>query len=314
MGRLRDLKKATEAYWGGKISRDDLLAEGKRLRAEHWKIQQAAGVDSIPSNDFAFYDQFLDHSQLFGVIPQRYSQHKLDPLDEYFAMGRGHQKDGVDVPALEMVKWFDSNYHIVKPAVQENQQFKLNANPKPVAEFKEALALGIKTTPVVVGPVTFLALAKADRGQNVDPIDLLPALLPLYVDLLAQLKAAGAETIQVDEPVLVLDVSQKVKAAFKPAYDVLGNLGAKAPKITLATYFGDIVHNIQVLKDVQNVDAIHVDLVRNPEQLDAVIAALGPNQTLSAGVVGKIDYSFVRDYKVLIESHFRWQKYLEEQP
>ncbi|CAI7628260.1 unnamed protein product [Penicillium pancosmium] len=285
MGRLRDLKKATEAYWGGKISRDDLLAEGKRLRAEHWKIQQAAGVDSIPSNDFAFYDQFLDHSQLFGVIPQRYSQHKLDPLDEYFAMGRGHQKDGVDVPALEMVKWFDSNYHIVKPAVQENQQFKLNANPKPVVEFKEALELGIKTTPVVVGPVTFLALAKADRGQNVDPIDLLPALLPLYVDLLAQLKAAGAEKIQLDEPVLVLDVSQKVKAAFKPAYDVLGNLGAKAPKITLATYFGDIVHNIEVLKDVQNVDAIHVDLVRNPEQLDTVVAALGPNQTLSAGVV-----------------------------
>jgi 5-methyltetrahydropteroyltriglutamate--homocysteine methyltransferase len=285
MGKLRDLKKATEAYWGGKISQDDLLAEGKRLRAEHWKIQQAAGVDSIPSNDFAFYDQFLDHSQLFGVIPERYSKHKLSPLDEYFAMGRGHQKNGVDVPALEMVKWFDSNYHIVKPAVQENQKFTLNANPKPVVEFKEALELGIKTTPVIVGPVTFLALAKADRGQNVDPIDLLPALLPLYVDLLAQLKAAGAESVQLDEPVLVLDLNPKVKAAFKPAYEALGNLGAKAPKITLATYFGDIVHNIEVLKDTQNVDAIHVDLVRNPEQVDAVIAALGPNQTLSAGVV-----------------------------
>lgn len=109
MGKLRDLKKATEAYWGDKISRDELLAEGKRLRLEHWKLQKDAGVDMIPSNDFAFYDQVLDHIQLFGVIPERYSSHNLHPLDEYFAMGRGLQKAGVDVPSLEMVKWFDSN-------------------------------------------------------------------------------------------------------------------------------------------------------------------------------------------------------------
>ncbi|KAL1960204.1 hypothetical protein VTO42DRAFT_8747 [Malbranchea cinnamomea] len=291
MGRLRDLKKATEAYWSGKISRDDLLAEGKRLRAEHWKIQKDAGVDLIPSNDFAFYDHVLDHIQLFGAIPQRYSKYNLHPIDEYFAMGRGLQrpaKDGepaIDVPSLEMVKWFDSNYHYVKPTFQDGQEFKLSANPKPVVEFKEAKEAGIVTRPVLLGPVSFLALGKADRGQTVDPISLLPKLLPLYVELLGQLKAAGAESVQIDEPVLVFDLAPKVKAAFQPAYEALGSLGDKAPRLVLATYFGDIVHNIDVLEHLKNLYAIHIDLVRNPEQLETVINALGPNQTLSAGVV-----------------------------
>ncbi|KAJ6123887.1 hypothetical protein N7471_011204 [Penicillium samsonianum] len=285
MGRLRDLKKATEAYWADKISRDELLAEGKRLRLEHWQIQKDAGVDVIPSNDFAFYDQVLDHHQLFGTIPERYSKYNLNPLDEYFAMGRGLQKEGIDVPSLEMVKWFDSNYHYVKPTLQDNQQFKLAAEPKPVAEFLEAKAAGITTRPVILGPVSFLTLAKADRDQTVDPITLLEKLLPLYVELLSKLKAAGAEDVQIDEPVLVFDLAEKSKAAFKTAYEKLGALGAQGPRITLATYFGDIVHNIDVLANLQSLYSIHVDLVRNPEQLDTVVAALGPKQVLSAGVV-----------------------------
>lgn len=300
MGKLRDLKKATEAYWGGKTSREELLAEGKRLRLEHWKIQKDAGVTQIPSNDFANYDQVLDHIQLFGVIPERYSKYNLDPLDEYFAMGRGLQKEGVDVPALEMVKWFDSNYHYVKPALQNNQVFKLAANPKPVADFNEAKEAGIITRPVLLGPVSFLALGKADRDQTVDPIDKLNDLLPLYVDLLAQLKAAGAEDVQIDEPVLVFDLASKVKAAFKPAYEKLGSLGAQAPRLTLATYFGDIVHNIDVLPALHKVHSIHVDLVRNPEQLDTVVAALGPNQVLSAGVVDGRNI-WKTNYKAAIE-------------
>jgi 5-methyltetrahydropteroyltriglutamate--homocysteine methyltransferase len=230
-------------------------------------------------------DQVLDHIQLFGVVPERYSKYKLHPLDEYFAMGRGLQKEGVDVPALEMVKWFDSNYHYVKPTLQDNQVFTLAAEPKPVVEFLEAKAQGVTTRPVILGPVSFLTLGKADRGQSVDPIDKLNDLLPLYVELLAKLKAAGAEDVQIDEPVLVFDLPAKSKAAFKPAYEVLGNLGAKAPRLTLATYFGDIVHNIEVLSSLQKLHAIHVDLVRNPEQLDTIVAALGPQQTLSAGVV-----------------------------
>jgi 5-methyltetrahydropteroyltriglutamate--homocysteine methyltransferase len=291
MGVNRDLKKATEAYWAGKISQDDLLAEGKRLRLDHWKIQKDAGIDIIPSNDFAFYDQVLDHIELFGVVPERYTKYNLAPIDEYFAMGRGLQKpatdssSAVDVPSLEMVKWFDSNYHYVKPTLQDNQTFKLSSKPKPVVEFLEAKEAGIVTRPVLLGPVSFLYLGKADRGQSIEPISALEKLLPLYEDLLKQLKAAGAETVQIDEPVLVFDLPKKVKEAFKPAYEKLGSLGSSAPKVVLATYFGDIVHNIDVLASLKNLYAIHVDLVRNPEQLETVVQALGPQQTLSAGVV-----------------------------
>ncbi|KAM0329842.1 hypothetical protein ACHAQA_004007 [Verticillium albo-atrum] len=282
-GVLRDLKKANEAYWGGKLSRDELLSEGKRLRAAHWKIQKDAGVDIIPSNDFAFYDHVLDHIQLFGAVPPRYTETKLEPLDEYFAMGRGHQKDGIDVPSLEMVKWFDSNYHYVKPTFQDGQTFKLSANPKPVADFNEAKEAGITTRPVLLGPVSFLHLGKPDRDQSVDPITLLEKLLPVYVELLQQLKAAGAESVQIDEPILVFDLPEKTKAAFKPAYEKLA--GAGLPNLVLATYFGDIVHNFDVLAATTHLYGLHVDLVRNPEQLGPVIEKLGPKQVLSAGVV-----------------------------
>lgn len=198
-------------------------------------------------------------------------------------MGRGHQKDGVDVPALEMVKWFDSNYHYVKPTLQDNQTFKLAASPKAVAEFLEAKEAGIATRPVLVGPVSFLHLGKADRDQSVNPIDLLEKLLPVYEELLAKLKEAGATSVQIDEPVLVLDLPSKVKAAFEPTYKKLAGLGDKIPNLVFTTYFGDIVHNLEAVpKDVY---AVHVDLVRNPEQLETVIGALGPKTVLSAGVV-----------------------------
>ncbi|CAI4217224.1 unnamed protein product [Parascedosporium putredinis] len=282
MGVNRDLKKATEAYWGGKISQADLLAEAKRLRLAHWKIQKDAGVDVIPSNDFALYDQVLSHIQDFGAVPERYTKNNLDAVDQYFAMGRGHQKGGVDVPALEMVKWFDSNYHYVKPTLQDNQEFKLVDAPKAVVEFKEAKEAGIHTRPVLVGPVTFLHLGKADRDQSVDPIDLLEKLLPVYEQLLAQLKEAGADSVQIDEPILVFDLPAKAKAAFKTAYDRLAG-SDKLPKLVLATYFGDIVHNLDVVP--KNVSALHIDLVRNPEQLDTVVGSLEANTILSLGLV-----------------------------
>ncbi|KAI1411266.1 cobalamin-independent methionine synthase [Hypoxylon sp. FL1857] len=283
MGVNRDLKKATEAYWAGNISQADLLTEAKRLRLAHWKIQKDAGVDIIPSNDFALYDQVLSHIQDFGAVPERYSSANLDRVDEYFAMGRGHQKGGVDVPSLEMVKWFDSNYHYVKPTLQDNQAFTLTANPKAVVEFLEAKEAGIQTRPVLLGPVSFLHLGKADRGQSVVPIDLLDKLLPVYVELLTKLKEAGAETVQIDEPVLVFDLPAKTKAAFKPAYEKFASLAGKIPNLVFTTYFGDIVHNLDLLpKDIY---AVHIDLVRNPEQLETVLGAIGPKTILSVGVV-----------------------------
>jgi 5-methyltetrahydropteroyltriglutamate--homocysteine methyltransferase len=221
--------------------------------------------------------------QFFQAAPPRYTKYNLDPVDEYFAMGRGLQREGVDVPSLEMVKWFDSNYHYVKPTLQDNQVFKLNANPKAVVEFLEAKAAGITTRPVLIGPVSFLHLGKADRGQTVNPIDLLESLLPIYEEYLVKLKEAGAEYVQIDEPVLVYDLPAKAKAAFKPTYEKFAALGDKIPKIVFATYFGDIVHNIDALPT--DVYAVHVDLVRNPEQLETVVAALGPKTVLSAGVV-----------------------------
>lgn len=185
----------------------------------------------------------------------------------------------------EMVKWFDSNYHYVKPTFQNGQAFKLGSNPKPVVEFQEAKEAGVVTRPVLVGPVSFLALGKADRDQSVEPISLLEKLLPVYEELLAKLKEAGAETVQIDEPCLVFDLPPRVKSAFKPAYEKLSSLGSKIPKLVFTTYFGDINHNIDVLSSTQELYAVHVDLVRHPEQFDVVVGALGSKQVLSVGVV-----------------------------
>ncbi len=182
-----------------------------------------------------------------------------------------------------MVKWFDSNYHYVKPTFQDNQTFKLSSDPKPVREFLEAKEAGIITRPVLVGPVSFLYLGKPDRGQSIDPISAVDKLLPLYTDLLKQLKDAGAESVQIDEPILVLDLPPRVKDAFKPAYDAISKAGG--PEVVVATYFGDIVHNLDAVAHLKEQYGLHVDLVRNPEQLETVMGALAPQQVLSAGVV-----------------------------
>jgi 5-methyltetrahydropteroyltriglutamate--homocysteine methyltransferase len=181
-----------------------------------------------------------------------------------------------------MVKWFDSNYHYVKPTLQDNQTFKLASDPKPVRHFLEAKEAGIITRPVLLGPVSFLYLGKADRDQSIEPITALDKLLPLYVDVLKQLKDAGAETVQIDEPILVFDLPEKVKAAFEPAYEAISKVGVN---VVVATYFGDIVHNLDAVAHLKDQYALHVDLVRNPEQLETVLGALGPKQILSAGVV-----------------------------
>ena len=184
-----------------------------------------------------------------------------------------------------MVKWFDSNYHYVKPTLQENQKFSLSSDPKPVREFLEAKEAGIVTRPVILGPVSFLALGKADRGQNVEPITLLEKLLPVYVELLQKLKNAGAENVQIDEPVLVFDLPSAVKSAFKPAYEQLSGSNSSLPKLVLATYFGDIIHNLDVLPHIKSLYGLHIDLVRSPGQLDSVLGKLDSQQFISLGVV-----------------------------
>lgn len=291
IGGQRELKKITEAYWGGKATVDELLATGKQLREHNWKLQQKAGVDVIPSNDFSYYDQVLDLSLLFNAIPERYTKFDLAPIDVLFAMGRGLQRKAtdstpaVDVTALEMVKWFDSNYHYVRPTFSHSTDFKLNtaAGVKPVDEFNEAKAFGIQTRPVILGPVSYLYLGKADKDSlDLDPISLLPKLLPVYKELLAQLKAAGAEEVQIDEPVLVLDLPESVQSKFKEAYEALAT--AEAPKLILTTYFGDVRPNLKAIEDLP-VAGFHFDFVRVPEQLDQVASIVKGDQTLSVGVV-----------------------------
>ena len=274
IGLHRELKKAQESYWKGETDAAALHATAKDLRARHWQLQKDAGIDVIPSNDFAFYDHVLDTSVLVGAIPPRFAS--IADADElYFAMARGT----ADAPAMEMTKWFDTNYHFIVPELHAGQAFKLNAN-KPISHYREAKALGIETRPVIVGPLTFLSLAKA-KDEGLDPLDLVDSLIPVYAELLHALAAEGADWVQIDEPVLVLDLSEKQKAAFKTVYDVLGKAG---PKVLLATYFGALLENTELAASLP-VAGLHIDLVRAPEQLDDVLAALPDDKTLSVGVV-----------------------------
>src|SRR5437879_7821509 len=212
LGAARELKRATEGYWSGKVSQADLLKTGAALRERHWRLQQGAGIDLVPSNDFSYYDRVLDTCTLVGAVPKRYgwAGGPVD-LDTYFAMARGVQAGGRDVTAMEMTKWFDTNYHYIVPEFDRGQTFRL-ASSKPVDEFQEAKALGFHTKPVLIGPVTFLLLGKT-RAAAFDRLELLDALLPVYGEVLARLAAAGATWVQLDEPSIALDRTPTEPAA-----------------------------------------------------------------------------------------------------
>ncbi|KAL7282364.1 cobalamin-independent methionine synthase [Trametes coccinea BRFM310] len=283
IGANREVKKAVEAYWANKLSADELTKAAADVKKASWTSLKERGVDLIPSGDFTLYDHVLDHSAAFNVIPKRYLGKGLSPLDVYFAMGRGRQADGVDVPACEMKKWFDSNYHFVVPEFSEETEFKLNFN-KALEEYREAKDLGINTRPVVLGPVTFLALGKAakEARPGFQPISLLPQLIPIYKQLLAALKEAGAESVQIDEPILVLDSASLYEKQFAQAY---AELAPVSPKLVLTTYYGRLDSNVTFVAKLP-VAALHIDLDRAPAQLDEVIAAVkSTNLVLSLGVV-----------------------------
>ena len=280
IGADRELKKSLEAYWKGDSSADQLEATARAIRATNWKRQQQAGLNFIPSGEFSFYDQVLDHTLMFGAIPSRYEKLKTkDKLSLYFAMARGYQKDGVDVVAMEMTKWFDTNYHYLVPEFATDTAFSLTHNA-PREAFLEAKALGITTRPVVIGPVTYLLLGKMRAGQG-DVLSLLPKLLPVYQQLLGELKAAGAEWVQIDEPFLALDLTAAQKDAYAQAYAALANAGVK---LMLTTYFAGLRDNASLAFSLP-VQGVHIDVVREPQQLDAALKLLKPTQLLSVGVV-----------------------------
>ncbi len=280
IGARRELKRVLEAYWRGEASAAQLQEEARQLRLRHWQLQRQAGAQVLPSNDFSLYDHVLDAAFLFDAIPADYRRlADADPLAGYFALARGVQKDGVDLRALEMTKWFDTNYHYLVPELHAGQEFRLRGD-KPVAEFLEARAAGFDARPVLLGPVSFLLLSKTVDGS--DRLALLDRLLPVYAELLARLKDAGAEWVQIDEPCLVLDLDEAAHAAYRRAYAALAQ--AARPKLLLATYFGALGENLELAAGLQ-VEGLHVDLVRGKEQLDAVLQALPKPQVLSLGLI-----------------------------
>ncbi|WP_011582019.1 MULTISPECIES: 5-methyltetrahydropteroyltriglutamate--homocysteine S-methyltransferase [Chelativorans] len=289
IGRRRELKFALEAYWGGESSEGELLAAAAKIRAENWSLQKAAGASIIPSNDFTLYDHVLDMAVTLGAIPEIYGwAGGAVPLDTYFAMARGSQEreacghshhDGTGVPALEMTKWFDTNYHYMVPEFDADQTFRL-ASLKPVEEFDEAKRQGIHTRPVLLGPVSFLKLGK--RRDGGDPLELLPRLVPVYAELLGKLLRAGADWVQIDEPCLVLDLTERERRAFTIAYDALAATGG--PKLMLATYFGGLGDNLPTAAALP-VAGLHLDLVRAPDQLQDVLSAAPEERVISLGVV-----------------------------
>jgi 5-methyltetrahydropteroyltriglutamate--homocysteine methyltransferase len=287
IGSQRQLKKACEQYWAGKIELRELREVARKIKEENWQTQLNAGIDLIPCNDFSFYDQVLDTSLMLGVIPHRYSpvlsQVKANSeIDLYFAMARGYQKDGLDITAMEMTKWLDTNYHYIVPEFTANQEFSIFYETV-FGEYNTAKQLlGQKAKPVLVGPVSYLLLGK-EKEQGFDRVDLIKKLVPVYVEIINRLKQQGAEWVQLDEPCLALDLSKKEKEAFEFAYRSIANR-VSGIKLLVATYFEALLDNTQLAVNLP-INALHIDLVRGADQLDEVLALIPAHLQLSLGVV-----------------------------
>ena len=284
IGAKRELKFALESYWKGQSSQAELQRAGAELRARHWRNQ--AGLDLAPVGDFAFYDQVLDMSFTLGNLPARVSGFHGDALDNYFRVARGRSAAGAGdhatccggVAAGEMTKWFDTNYHYIVPEFEAGTQFTLDA-ARLLAQLAEAQAQGVAAKPVIVGPLTYLALGKAKDGA--DKLSLLPRLLPAYAQLLAALGAAGAQWVQIDEPILVTELDATWQDAFRTAYQ---HLNTGAVKLLLATYFGPLRDNLPLVAALP-VQGVHLDAINARDEVEALIAASPAERVISLGVV-----------------------------
>jgi 5-methyltetrahydropteroyltriglutamate--homocysteine methyltransferase len=276
IGPDRELKRAVEDHWNGKLGGEELLARADEIRREGWRRQAAAGIGLIPSNDFALYDHMLGHAAMFGAVPERYGWQGGDvDLETYFAMARGRQ----DAAAMEMTKWFNTNYHYIAPELLES--YRLTAN-LPLRAWQAAKdEVGIATKPVIVGPWTFLRLSKNPQGLSL--ADQLDRLLPLYSEVLAELAAAGVEWVQMDEPILVMDLQEEDLAALEKAYGTLAR--GNTPKLMLQTYFEDVAHHWERAVNLPTA-GIGLDFVRGPENLEALAAkGLPAGKVLGIGLL-----------------------------
>jgi 5-methyltetrahydropteroyltriglutamate--homocysteine methyltransferase len=284
IGDRRELKAATERYWNGEGSEDELRQVARDIRRRNWIFMREAGVDLVPSNDFSLYDQVLDAIALVGAVPPRYG-YTAGPvdLDTYFAMARGRQAAGVDATAMEMTKWFDSNYHYIVPELSGDTEIRLSSG-KPFDEHAEALALGIDTVPVLVGPLSMVVLARSADGGELDRFALLDRLVEVYGQVIGRLGAQGAGWVQLDEPVLVGDRTPAELAALRSAYQRLADVSGR-PRMVIKTYFGDVGAAYSVLRDLP-VEGVGLDLVRGAGNAELIgeLGGLG-GKTLFAGVV-----------------------------
>ncbi|XP_077247714.1 5-methyltetrahydropteroyltriglutamate--homocysteine methyltransferase 2 [Tasmannia lanceolata] len=284
MGPKRELKFALESFWDKKSSAEDLQKVAADLRSSIWKQMAGAGIKYIPSNTFSYYDQVLDTTAMLGAVPPRYGWNGGEiGFDTYFSMARGN----ASLPAMEMTKWFDTNYHFIVPELEPNMKFSY-ASHKAVAEYKEAKALGIDTIPVLVGPVSYLLMSKPAKGvdKSFSVLSLLANILPVYKEVVAELKAAGASWIQFDEPTLVLDLEAHQLQAFTHAYSDLES-SLSGLKVLIETYFADIpAEAYKTVTSLKGVSAIGFDLVRGTKTLDLIKSAGFPSgKFLFAGVV-----------------------------
>jgi 5-methyltetrahydropteroyltriglutamate--homocysteine methyltransferase len=288
IGARRELKTALERYWSGEIGPDELLAAGRAIRKENWACQAGLGIDHVPSNDFSLYDHVLDMAIAVGAVPPRHREAGAG-LPAYFAMARGTASTPPGAragsqrgaPALNLTKWFDTNYHHLVPELDAAQEFRLESS-KPVDEFLEGRALGIHTRPVLLGPVSFLCLARMRAGDT-EPIALLDGLLPVYESLLQRLAAAGADWVQLDEPCLAWAPSPRVMRALPNACERLAR-AAPGLRLLLATYFAGVAEHLPSLCRL-TIHALHLDLVRAPDQLEPALAAAPAHLSLSLGLI-----------------------------
>ena len=301
IGAKRELKFALESYWKGDMSRDELKALGAQLRQRHWENQ--AGLDLVPVGDFSFYDQVLDASFLLGNLPERVQGFQGDELDNYFRVARGRSAKGLEdhsaccgggVAAGEMTKWFDTNYHYIVPEFTADTQFTLDAS-RLLEQLAEAKAQGVKAKPVIIGPVTYLALGKAKDESN--KLALLERLLPVYAQLLDTLAKAGVEWVQIDEPILVTELDAEWQQAFKTAYQQLKSVGVK---LLVATYFGELLENAALAASLP-VAGLHVDAINDRDGVESLLKLLGDDKVLSLGVINgrniwKADLTAVLDW------------------
>ncbi|XP_072987060.1 5-methyltetrahydropteroyltriglutamate--homocysteine methyltransferase 2 [Typha latifolia] len=284
MGPKRELKFALESFWDGKSSAEDLQKVAADLRSSIWKQMASTGIKYIPSNTFSYYDQVLDTTAMLGAVPDRYSWAGGEiGFDTYFSMARGN----ASVPAMEMTKWFDTNYHFIVPELGPNTKFSYSSH-KAVLEYKEAKALGIDTVPVLVGPVTYLLLSKPAKGveKSFSLLSLLGSILPIYKEVIAELKAAGASWIQFDEPTLVKDLDSHQLAAFSKAYSELES-SFSGLNVLIETYFADLpAEAYKTVTTLNGISGIGFDLVRGTKTLDFIKSAGFPTgKYLFAGVV-----------------------------